>query len=336
MSCTIIVGGFFGDEGKGKIVAHIAYQDRPTIISRGGVGPNAGHTVQVGEKEYGVRMVPSGFVYPDARLFIGTGVLVDPRVFLRETEALGVNGRVFVDPRCGIIEEDHIARDKGSEHLSKKIGSTGTGCGPANMDRVNRTGRQAKDVPELAPYLIDVPLELNTAMDRGENILLEGTQGFGISLYFGTYPFVTSKDTSASQIAADNGVGPTRIDDVIVVFKAYPTRVGEGPFSTEMSRAESDARGIQEFGTVTHRQRRIGEWDGKMARYSAMVNGCTQAAITGIDRVDEACAGVTDYGKLTKKAKAFLDHAEDEIGRPITIVSTGPELSQIIDMRKER
>jgi adenylosuccinate synthase len=164
MSCTIIVGGFFGDEGKGKIVAHIAHQDRPTIISRGGVGPNAGHTVQVGEKEYGVRMVPSGFVYPDARLFIGTGVLVDPRVFLRETESLGVSGRVFVDRRCGIIEEDHIARDKGSEHLSKKIGSTGTGCGPANMDRVNRTGRQAKDVPELAPYLIDVPLELNTAM----------------------------------------------------------------------------------------------------------------------------------------------------------------------------
>jgi adenylosuccinate synthase len=336
MSCTIIVGGFFGDEGKGKIVAHIAHQDRPTIISRGGVGPNAGHTVLVGEKEYGVRMVPSGFVYEDARLFIGTGVLVDPRVFLRETEVLGVSGRVFVDHRCGIIEEDHIVRDKGSEHLSKKIGSTGTGCGPANMDRVNRTGRQAKDVPELAPYLIDVPLELNTAMDRGENIILEGTQGFGISLYFGTYPFVTSKDTSASQIAADNGVGPTRIDDVIVVFKAYPTRVGEGPFSTEMSRADSDARGIQEFGTVTHRQRRIGEWDGKMARYSAMVNGCTQAAITGIDRVDEACAGVTDYSKLTKKAKAFLDHAEDEIGRPITIVSTGPELSQIIDMRKDR
>lgn len=336
MSCTIIVGGFFGDEGKGKIVAHIAHEDRPTIISRGGVGPNAGHTVTVGEKEYGVRMVPSGFVYPDARLFIGTGVLVDPRVFFHETGQLGVGDRVFVDHRCGIIDEEHIARDRGSEHLSKKIGSTGTGCGPANMDRVNRTGRQAKDVPELAPYLIDVPLELNAAMDRGETVLMEGTQGFGISLYFGTYPFVTSKDTSASQIAADNGVGPTRIDDVIVVFKAYPTRVGEGPFSTEMSMAESDARGIREFGTVTHRQRRIGEWDGKMARYSAMINGCTQAAITGIDRVDPDCAGATSYGQLSGKAKAFLDQAEEEIGCPITLVSTGPELSQIIDLRKER
>ncbi|MDD5418653.1 MAG: adenylosuccinate synthetase, partial [Methanomicrobiaceae archaeon] len=102
MSCTVIVGGFFGDEGKGKIVAHIAHKDRPAIISRGGVGPNAGHTVMKGATEYGVRMVPSGFIYPDARLCIGAGVLVDPRVFLHEVDMLGVRGRIFVDGRCGI------------------------------------------------------------------------------------------------------------------------------------------------------------------------------------------------------------------------------------------
>jgi adenylosuccinate synthase len=336
MSCTIIVGGFFGDEGKGKVVAHIAYQDHPTIISRGGVGPNAGHTVKVGDKEYGVRMVPSGFVYPEARLFIGTGVLVDPRVFHQEVEVLGVGNRTFIDYRCAVIEEAHIARDRTNEHLAKTIGSTGSGCGPANADRVLRTAHQAKDFPELAPFLIDVPAEINDAISRDENVLLEGTQGFGISLYYGTYPFVTSKDTSASQIAADNGVGPTRIDEVIVVFKAYPTRVGEGPFSTEMPREESDRLGIQEFGTVTHRQRRIGEWDGRMARYSAMINGCTQAAITGIDRVDPDCFGITDYDRLTKKAKDFLESAEADIGAPITLVSTGPDISQIIDLRDER
>jgi len=335
MSCTIIVGGFFGDEGKGKIVAHIAEMDRPTIISRGGVGPNAGHTVKTGDKEYGVRMVPSGFIYPDAKLMIGTGVLVDPRVFQKELDMLGVGNRTFVDLRCGIIEEDHIARDKGSSHLAKTIGSTGSGCGPANSDRVLRTSRQAKDVPELKPYLIDVPQAINTALKESEFVLLEGTQGFGISLYYGTYPFVTSKDTSASQIAADNGVGPTRSDDVIVVFKAFPTRVGEGPFSTEMAREKSDAMGIQEFGTVTHRQRRIGQWDGEMARYSAMINGCTQAAITGIDRVDKACAGLTEYSKLTKTAKDFLKQAEDDIGCPITLISTGPDVANIIDIRKE-
>ena len=235
MPCTIIVGGFFGDEGKGKIVAHIAERDRPAIISRGGVGPNAGHTVKTGDKTYGVRMVPSGFVYPDALLCVGTGVLVDPRVFLHEVEMLGVKGRAFVDERCGIIDQAHIDRDRGSDHLAKKVGSTGTGCGPANADRAMRVGRLAKDVPELAGYLMDVPAEINETLDDDDFVLIEGTQGFGISLYFGTYPYVTSKDTSASQMAADNGVGPTRIDDVIVVFKAYPTRVGAGPFSTEMS-----------------------------------------------------------------------------------------------------
>jgi len=335
MSCTIVVGGFFGDEGKGKIVAHLAYQDHPSIISRGGVGPNAGHTVKMGEKEYGVRMVPSGFVYPHARLMIGTGVLVDPRVFAREVGMLGVGGRIFVDYRCAIIDEGHIERDRSSSHLAKTIGSTGSGCGPANADRVLRVARLARDIPELGPYVADVPLEINSALDRGEHILLEGTQGFGISLYYGTYPYVTSKDTSASQIAADNGVGPTRIDDVVVVFKAYPTRVGEGPFSTEMEREVSDRMGIQEFGTVTHRQRRIGQWDGKMARYSAMVNGCTQAAITGIDRVDRDCFGITEYDRLTKKARDFLTQAEEDIGCPITLISTGPDVSQIIDIRGE-
>ena len=336
MSCTIIVGGFFGDEGKGKIVAHIACKDKPVIISRGGVGPNAGHTVQIGDREYGVRMVPSGFVYKQARLCIGSGVLVDPRILKQEVGMLDVKGRVFVDYRCGIITEDHIVRDKGSAHLSKKIGSTGSGCGPANSDRVMRISPQAKDVPELAEYMLDVPKAIDDELKQDRTVLLEGTQGFGISLYYGTYPFVTSKDTSASQIAADNGVGPTKIDDVIVVFKAYPTRVGEGPFSTEMTAEKSDSMGIQEFGTVTHRKRRIGGWDGDMARYSAMINGCTQAAITGIDRVDKSCFGVTEYDKLSKKAKDFLKMAEDDIGSPITLISTGPEMTQIIDLREEQ
>jgi adenylosuccinate synthase len=336
MSCTIIVGGFFGDEGKGKIVAHIAHQDHPTVISRGGVGPNAGHTVLVGTKEYGVRMVPSGFVYPHADLCIGPGVLVDPRVFLREVSEVEVSGRIFIDGRCGVIEEDHIARDKGSEHLAKTIGSTGSGCGPANSDRVLRVARQAKDLPELAPYIIDVAEKVNLAIDNGESVLLEGTQGFGISLYYGTYPFVTSKDTSASQIAADNGVGPTKVDDVIVVFKAFPTRVGEGPFSTEMSLDKSHSLGIREFGTVTHRERRIGTWDGKMARYSAMINGCTQIAITGIDRVDPTCFGATSYDQLSQTAKDFIRQVEVDVGHPVTIISTGPELSQIIDLRNKR
>ena len=333
MGCTIIVGGLFGDEGKGKIVAHVANIDKPSIIARGGVGPNAGHTVIVGDNKYGIRMIPSGFVYKDARLLLGAGVLVDPNVFLNEISSLNVNGRIFVDKRCSIIEQKHINQDKGSSHLSKKIGSTGTGCGPANEERIKRTAKQAKDVEELKDFLTDVPLEVNQALNNGENVIIEGTQGFYISLYYGTYPFVTSKDTSASQMAADVGIGPTRVDDVIVVLKSFPTRVGSGPFRTEMTEQEANDLGIEEFGTVTGRPRRIGRWDGEMARYSAMLNGATQIAITGLDKLDPSCRGVTDYDDLSDKAKEFVKKAEKDVGVRFTLLSTGPEMSEIIDLR---
>lgn len=333
MVTTIVVGGFFGDEGKGKIVAHIAYKDHPSIIARGGVGPNAGHTVIKDGVKHGVRMVPSGFIYDNARLLIGAGVLVDPSVLKREVDLLGCGNRIGVDYRCSIIEEKHIEEDKGTERLAKKIGTTGTGCGPANKERVMRSAKQAKDIPELDKYLTDVSREVNDAISKGENVIIEGSQGFGISLFYGTYPFVTSKDTSASQLAADVGVGPTRIDEVVVVFKAFPTRVGEGPFDTEMSVEEAKKRGIAEFGTVTGRARRIGFWDGKMARYSAMINGATQAAITGLDRIDPACRGVTDYDKLSDTVKEFVAQAEKDAGVPFTILSTGPSLNETIDIR---
>ncbi|MEM0022623.1 MAG: adenylosuccinate synthetase [Archaeoglobaceae archaeon] len=335
MSATVIVGGFWGDEGKGKIVAHVANSDKPSIIARGGVGPNAGHTVEINGQKFGVRMVPSGFVYKSAKLLIGAGVLVNPEVFLKEVEMLKVADRARVDYRCAIIEQKHCEVDKADGHL-RQIGTTGTGCGPANVDRVRRVAKQAKDVPELKDFLTDVPLEINEALDRNEFVLIEGSQGFGLSLYYGTYPYVTSKDTTASAIASDVGVGPTKIDDVIVVFKCFPTRVGSGPFPTEMPVEEAERLGIVEYGTVTGRRRRVGYWDGKLARYSAMVNGATQVAITGIDKLDRECYGVTEWEKLTPKAKKFIEQVEAEVKVPVTLISTGPEIKQIIDLRKEK
>ncbi len=336
MGATIIVGGFWGDEGKGKIVAHVAFSDRPEIIARGGVGPNAGHTVEINGQKFGVRMVPSGFVYKDAKLLIGAGVLVDPNVFLKEVQLLNVADRTRIDYRCAIIEPKHIEADRGDKHLKEKIGTTGTGCGPANVDRVRRVAKQAKDVEELKDFLTDVPLEINEALDKGDFVLVEGTQGFGLSLYYGTYPYVTSKDTTASAMASDVGIGPTRVDDVIIVFKCFPTRVGEGPFPTEMSQEEAEKLGIVEYGTVTGRRRRIGYWDGKFARYAAMVNGATQVALTGIDKYDKGCYGVREWGKLTPKAKRFVEQVEEDVRVPVTLISTGPELKQIIDLRKEK
>ena len=336
MPATILVGGFFGDEGKGKIIAYLAKHDKPSVVARGGVGPNAGHTVEVEGKKYGLRMVPSGFVYESARLLIGAGVLVDPEVFKREVSSFGLKGRIGVDWRCGIIEKKHIEEDKSDAYLKGKIGSTGSGCGPANAARASRKAKQAKDEKELEEFLCDVPLEVNEALDQGKGVLVEGTQGFGISLLYGTYPFVTSKDTTASQMATDVGIGPTRVDEVIVVFKSFPTRVGEGPFETQMKEEKANALRIVEYGTVTGRKRRIGEWDAKMAAYSAMINGATMVALSGVDRLDPACRGVKEYKELSKEVKDFVAKVEHDTRVQVKLISTGPELSEIVDLREEQ
>jgi len=336
MPATILVGGFFGDEGKGKIIAYLAKHDKPSVVARGGVGPNAGHTVEIEGKKYGLRMVPSGFVYESARLLVGAGVLVDPEVFKREVSSFGLKGRIGVDWRCGIIEKKHIEEDKSDAYLKGKIGSTGSGCGPANAARASRKAKQAKDEKELEEFLCDVPLEVNEALDDGKGVLVEGTQGFGISLLYGTYPFVTSKDTTASQMATDVGIGPTRVDEVIVVFKSYPTRVGEGPFETQMKEEKANALHIVEYGTVTGRKRRIGEWDAKMAAYSAMINGATMVALSGVDRLDPACRGVKEYKELSKEVKDFVAKVEHDTRVPVKLISTGPELSEIVDLREEQ
>lgn len=334
MTVTILVGGFFGDEGKGKIVAYLAKTDRPALIARGGVGPNAGHTVQGKGFREGLRMVPSGYVHEKARLLVGPGVLVDPRLLVEEAERLRLRKRLGVDRRCAVIEERHIAAEEAEEHLAETIGSTKTGCGAANADRVFRRARLARDVPELEEFLADVPAEIHRARARRKSILVEGTQGFGLSLYHGTYPYVTSKDTTASQVAADVGLGPTQVDEVVVVFKAFPTRVGPGPFDTEMEEAEAARLGLVEFGTVTGRKRRAGRWDPRMARAACLCNGATQVALTGLDRVDPKCRGVSKWEELTPRARDFVRRAERDAGVPVTLVSTGPALEETIDRRR--
>lgn len=338
MTCSILVGGAWGDEGKGKCITYLCANDKPSIIARAGVGPNAGHSVEFNGEKYGLRLTPSGFVHTDAKLMIGAGVLVNPEVLFKEFEDLkkyNVKERMCVDSRCAIINEEHLNRDQSSEYLSKKIGSTGSGCGPANSDRVLRTIGLARDVPELEEYLADVSLECNEVIDDGEDIFIEGSQGFALSLYYGSYPFVTSKDTTASTFAADVGVGPTKVDEVINVFKSYISRVGEGPFPTEMTQEEAESQGLEEYGVVTGRRRRIGYFDMDLAKESCRINGATQIALTCVDKLYPDCARTQDYGDLSGETKRFIDEIQAETGVPVTIISTGPDLKDTIDLRKE-
>ncbi len=334
MVCTVVVDGFFGDTGKGKVVSFLAWADRPKIAARGGVGPNAGHTVVFGDHVYKLRMVPSAFVSPTTRLLIGPGVLVNPDVLLSEIELTGCADRLGVDPQCAIIEQKHIEADKTSSYLSGVIGTTGTGCGPAMEDRVARRAKLVKDEPRLQKFLTDVPLEVNEAVDEGEDVILEGTQGTFLSLWHGTYPFVTSKDVTASSICADVGVGPKKVDEVVVVLKSFVTRVGGGPLPGELSPEEVEKRGWMEIASVTGRRRRVAEFNFELAKRAVMLNSATQIALTKLDLVIPDCKGITSYDKLPRKAKKFVEEIEEALKTPVTLIGTGPSTHEMIDRRE--
>lgn len=332
MPSTIVVGGFFGDEGKGKIISYLAINDNPELIVRGGAGPNAGHTISDGNKVYKVRMLPSGFLNKTSKVLIGPGVVVNPDVFLKEVNEFGAQGRSFLDKNCGIIEESHLKEDSKGD-LKEKIGSTGSGTGPANAARAMRTLKLAKEIDSLQKYLTDVPLEVNISLDEGKNILVEGTQGTFLSLWHGTYPFVTSKDVSASGICSDIGLGPKRVDEIIVVFKAYVTRVGTGPLKNELPPGDTEKKGWAEYGTVTGRLRRAAEFDFDLAKRAIMLNSASQIAITKLDVLFPECANITSFDNLSEGAKSFIKKIEDTLKVPVTIIGTGPAMNDIIDRR---
>lgn len=332
---SVVVDGFFGDTGKGKVVSYISLKDDVDITVRAGVGPNAGHTVIYRGKEYKLRQVPSGFVNKRSRLMIGAGVLIYPPRLLEEIVLTGVKNRIYVDPQAGIIEDRHVLEEKKSEYLSKEIGSTKTGCGAAMKDRVLRKLKLAKDIQELKQFLKDVSLEINKALDNNEKVVIEGTQGTYLSLYHGTYPYVTSKDVTASAFCSDVGVGPKRVDDVILVFKSYVTRVGGGPLENEFTEEEARRRSLIEIATVTGRIRRVAPFNFNYAKRAVMLNSPTQIALTKLDVLFKEDYRKTKFEDLSRNTKSFIEKIEDELKVPVSLISTGPDTEYMIDRRQE-
>ena len=332
MPCTVIAGAFWGDEGKGKIVSYLALKDKLDVCLRTG-SVNAAHTVWYQGNRYALHMVPAAFVYEKCRLLIGAGSNVHVAKFLEEVEATNVKNRIGIDRQASIIEEKHSIQDKTSAHL-KGLGTTGWGIGPAIEERVRRTAKLAKDIPELQPYLTDVTTEVNKAIDAGKKVLLEGTQGLMLSLFHGTYPYVTSRDTSASAICSEAGVGPTKVDNVLVVFKAFVTRVGTGPLPEELTKEEALKRGWFETAAGTGRDRRSAPFNFELARKAVMVNGATQAALTKLDVLFPECKGARTYDKLFTEAKQFINEIEKQTEISVVLIGTGPEALDIIDRRK--
>ncbi len=332
----MIVGAQWGDEGKGKIVDLLA-QDADLVCRYQG-GPNAGHTIVIGEETYKIRQIPSGIV-GGKRSAIGAGCVVDPGVLVSELDDLEARGhatagRLFVSGNAHLVMPWHVALDGARERRLGRlqIGTTRRGIGPAYADKATRIGIRVQDLldekifrqkvalavaeknvwltrvyeldpldPEetlgthlayaerLAPYVADTSLLVDRALHDGERVLFEGAQGTLLDLDHGTYPFVTSSSPIAAGAAVSFGIGPNRIDEIVGVAKAYVTRVGEGPFPSEIE-GEQHARVRElghEFGTVTGRERRCGWLDLVALRFAVRVNGITSLALTKLDVLSE-------------------------------------------------
>ncbi|MEM0095726.1 MAG: adenylosuccinate synthetase [Candidatus Bathyarchaeia archaeon] len=332
MPCTVIVGGFWGDEGKGKIISYLALKDKVDVCVRVG-SVNAAHTVWFKGKRYALHMVPAAFVYEKCRLLIGAGANIHVPKFLEEVELTNVKSRIGIDHQASIIEEKHSEQDRSSTHLRGVIGTTGWGVGPAIEERVRRTAKLAKDIPELQPYLADVALEVNNAIDSGKKVILEGVQGLMLSLFYGTYPYVTGRDTSASAVCSEAGVGPTKVDEVLIVFKSFMTRVGGGPLPGELPKEEAIKRGWFEVAAGTGRERRSAPFNFDIAKRAAMINGATQAALTKLDALYPNCKGARKFEDLPMEAKEFVREVERQVGIPVVLIGTGPDALDIIDRR---
>ncbi len=364
MPVTAIVGGQWGDEGKGKIVDLLA--EKADIVARYSGGTNAGHTVVNSQGEFKLHLVPSGIFHPNTNCLIGNGVVINPKALIAEVAALKEReidvSRLFISDRAHVIMPYHTLLDELEETArgSKAIGTTKQGIGPAYMDKAARRGIRVGELTDKAlfkkrlrvfleyknqiitkvfevaplsfddiykeycgyadqikPFVRETSLLINEAVEKGNNVLLEGAQGTMLDIDFGTYPYVTSSPPTAWGACLGTGISPKRIDNIIGVFKAYNTRVGSGPFPSELSdkTGEEFRKRGNEYGTTTGRPRRCGWFDGVAAKFSARLNGFTGVAITKFDILDtcktiKICVGYKIDGNILENPPANADKLE--------------------------
>ncbi len=338
----VVVGGQWGDEGKGAIIDFLA--EKADVVARFAGGNNAGHTVVVGDEVFKFHLIPSGIVHKKLNI-IGNGTVIDPKVLVKEIESLEKRGfninsnNLVISSSAHIITEKQIEEDKST---GKKIGTTGRGIGPCYRDKILRTGKRVsdfikednKEAKKLKPLVKDTYLIINEAIEAKKNVLIEGAQGAMLDIDHGTYPFVTSSNPIAGGACTGLGIGPTKIDSAVGIFKAYTTRVGRGPFPTEQGTDQQTMNELKdeklkpddlikanegkayytgkvlrkqggEYGTTTGRARRTGWFDAVAANYSIKINGLSSIVITKLDvlsslRKIKICAHYEIDGKKTE------------------------------------
>lgn len=335
MGAFVVVDALWGDSGKGKVAAYLSRREQASWCLRAGIGTNAGHSIYLDDTNViRTRQLPMGFLNESTSVAVGSGVALDPRIFRKEVDAYNHEKRVFIDYRCPVITEEHIAREQGNQHLSETVGSTKSGSGMAQSDFVLRTAKQARDIPELQPYVTDVA-EIANKNAKDSAVIIECSQGTYLSLALSPdYPFVTSGNCTVAAAMDDVGLNWRYMSGAVMVVKAVPSRVGAGPMPGEMDAEEIKARGIAEYGVVTGRLRRKSAevpWD--MLEYAAMLNGPTEIALTFCDHFDPEVTGATSADQLTPKVRELIAKVEEVTGAPVTIVETGKHFHHMIDLR---
>lgn len=336
---TVLVGGQYGSEGKGAVAAHVA-NDYDVHVRVG--SPNAGHTIWWRDEKHVMQSIPCGWINPNASIVIGRGALLNMKQFMKElvhilTYYPDFLNRLYIDPEAGILDEKFHQQEGGTEgEMHKRIGSTGEGVGPARVARINRDPsqfRQFKNVAEEygleACLCTNTPRFLADLQDGGHNILIEGTQGSGLSLLHSHYPYCTSIDTNAAGIISEVGIAPSRVTDVLMVVRTYPIRVAgnSGYMRNEISWDELNRRmGVEitpEKTTVTKKVRRIAEWDDELFEQSCILNAPTEIALTFADYIDPSIANESDVDKVVNSTALSKFIVEHNLAEKLKYIGTG-------------
>ncbi len=344
--CVIMVVGMqYGSEGKGAITSYLA-----PVVSMGvrTGASNAGHTIYYQGQRYVMRQLPAVWTTPMAKLVIGVGSIISLDVLLEELSRLSrivsLDDRVYVDLRAHVVTPKQIALEQQTD-LGVRIGSTSArsaeGIGAATAQKVMRAEDclLAADVPELQPYLADTVELINRELDNDGYILLEGTQGFGLSLEHGMFPYTTSRDVSAAATAASAGIAMHEFPvDVVGVVRTYPIRVAgnSGPFGDdceettweEITRRSGAVEPILERTTVTGLPRRVAGFSEREFGRTCRVNRPTELAVTFADYLDWRVHGTDE---ITLPVEAFIERVEELAGCPVGLVQTGPQTTVDLD-----
>jgi adenylosuccinate synthase len=328
---SVVVGGQYGSEGKGKVAEYLAAERSAAAVVRVG-GSNSGHTGFSGKGDrFVLRQLPTAALLPDVLCVLGPGSYVDPDVLLREVGETGLPPeRLRIDEKAFLITPGDVDAEARSG-LAASIGSTASGTGAAVSRRVRRSlgTSTVRDASALAPFLADTAPLLRSLLNARERVIVEGTQGFGLSLIHSPhYPYATSRDTSAAAAVAEAGLSPRDVDEVVLVLRTFPIRVGgdSGPLLNEIDWSTVAKEGgldesLSEYTSVTGRLRRVGRFDPEIVRRAIAVNLPSKIVLNHVDYVDAECQRL---GTLTGRARAFVRDVSESIGAPISLVGLGP------------